>query len=122
MNTAQAPPRARDRNRSSLPGLGEISRARHIVATLGGRFSVELGVDVDRGAGALDPRAARAARHVALPADLHGLSSLAAAAHLDLQDLEDGLVLLALGHDMAHCPGGEECPLAEFDHGQFVHF
>lgn len=70
----------------------------------------------------LDARAARAARHVALPADLHELSSLAAAAHLDVRDLEAGLVRLALCHGFAHCPGGEECPFAEFDRERFVHF
>jgi hypothetical protein len=70
----------------------------------------------------LDPRAALAARHVALPSDVHGLSSLAAAAHLDFRDLEAGLARLALCHGFAHCPGGEECPFAEFDREQFVHF
>jgi hypothetical protein len=70
----------------------------------------------------LDPCAALAARHVALPTDLHGLSALAAAAHLDFRDLEVGLTRLALVHDSAHCPGGEECPFAEFDREQFVHF
>lgn len=70
----------------------------------------------------LDPRAALAARHVALPSELHGLSSLAAAAHLDFRDLEAGLARLALCHDLARCPGGEECSFAEFDREQFVHF
>lgn len=31
-----------------MPGIGAICRARHIVATLGGRFSLELGIDLDR--------------------------------------------------------------------------
>jgi hypothetical protein len=70
----------------------------------------------------LDPSSARAARHVLLPFDLHGLSAVAAAAHLDVRDLEASLVRLALCHDTAHCPGGEECPYAEFDREQFVHF
>jgi len=70
----------------------------------------------------LDPRAAHAARHVALPSDLAGLSALATAAHLDLRDLEAGLARLALRHDFARCPGGEECPFAEFDREQLVHF
>ena len=70
----------------------------------------------------LDPRAALAARHVALPSDFHGLSSLAAAARLDFRDLEAGLARLALCHDFARCPGGEECPFAEADREQFVHF
>ena len=70
----------------------------------------------------LDPRAAFAARHVALPSDLHGLSSLAAGAHLDVRDLEAGLERLALCHDPAGCPGGEECPFAAFDRIELVHF
>ena len=245
---AVAPPRAPSRLGLHQPGLGEVSRARHIVATLGGRFSLELGIDVDldeheidrwalgatlvgdpspvavgirtycvlenagirsledvwgcdrdelsrslreggygpnvnstrsrllalagdvvdRYAGrlatlgegiasppelevalgtlpgwdapivrtflrelrgvwpgaeiALDPRVARAARHVALPPNLRGLSKLAAAGHLDLRDLEVGLVRLALTHDLSGCPGGEECPLAAFEREQLVHF
>jgi endonuclease III len=70
----------------------------------------------------LDPRADRAARHVALPSGSRGLASLAAAAHLDLRDLEAALVRLCLGHDLAACPGGEECPFAAFGRDQFVHF
>ena len=247
MSTAQAPPRARHHVSSSHARLGQISRARHVVGALGGRFSVELGIDVDRdadgierwalaatligsspvsvavlayrvleragidtfadvrrcdrerftdlldqagyarggesialrlralaevvehryGAGlaavgaeiestvelerelamlpawdeaivgtflrelrgvwpgaeiALDPRAAQAARHVGLPSNLDGLAALAADSHLDLRDLEAGLIRLALVHDSVHCPGGEECPLAEADREQFVHF
>jgi hypothetical protein len=102
--------------------LAAICRARQIVTTLGGRFSLELGIDVDSNAEEIDPRAALAARHVALPSELQGLSSLATAAHLDLRDLEAGLVRLELAHDFASCPGGEECPFAEFDRAQFVHF
>jgi len=248
MSVAPVRPRARHHHDSSLPEFAEICRARHIVDRLGGRFSLELGIDIDRDAeeidrwalaatllgdpgpqsvaihthgvlaragvrtladvrardreelvclldeggyvrydastvsrllsvaeavadryagrlatlgeaimgpselertlGALpgwdpatvgtflrelrgvwpgadvplDPRAALAARHVALPSDVHGLSSLAAAAHLDFRDLEAGLARLALCHGFAHCPGGEECPFAEFDREQFVHF
>jgi hypothetical protein len=62
------------------------------------------------------------ARHVALPFDVRGLSAVAAAAHLDLRDLEVGLVRSAWVHDLAQCPGGEECPLAAFDREQLVHF
>jgi hypothetical protein len=248
MSTASATPHKERRDGSAMPGMGEISRARHIVATLGGRFSLELGIEVDRDAhelerwalaatligesspmsaavhayraldragletladvegcdreqlvcaldeggflrydesaalellglaaaigdrypgglaplgeeiqdpveleralcalpgwdlatartflrelrgvwaGAdvpLDARASLAAPHVALPSDLDGLSALAAAAHLDFRDLESALIRLALVHDPAHCPGGEECPLAEADPEQFVHF
>jgi hypothetical protein len=248
MSTASATPLVPRRGGSSMPRLGEISRARHIVATLGGRFSLELGIDVDRDAGEierwalaatligdrspisvalhtyrvlehagvrtfadvstcdrerfvclvdeggysrddestasrlvalaaavadryagglaavgdaiagrselecllgqlpgwdpatvatflrelrgtwrgadvpLDTRAVLAARHTSLPIDFHRLSALAAAAHLDFRDLEAGLTRVALSHDMARCPGGEECPFAEADREQFVHF
>jgi len=70
----------------------------------------------------LDHRASAAAHHLRLPLELEALSSLAAVAHLDLTDLEAGLVRLALCHDLADCPGGEECPFAAFDREQFVHF
>ena len=70
----------------------------------------------------LDHRASAAARHLRLPLELEALSSLAAVAHVDLPDLEAGLVRLDLCHDLAHCPGGEECPFAAFDREQFVHF
>ena len=70
----------------------------------------------------LDASAASAARHVNLPEVSHALSKLAAAAHLDLRDLEAGLVRLCLSHDLGGCPGGEECPFAAFDSEQLVHF
>jgi hypothetical protein len=70
----------------------------------------------------LDASAAVAARHVTLPNVSHALSTLAAAAHLDFRDLEAGLVRLCLCHDFAGCPGGEECPFADFDSDQLVHF
>jgi hypothetical protein len=70
----------------------------------------------------LDTRAALAASQLKRPAGSHALSSLAAAAHLDFRDLEAGLVRLCLCHDLAGCPGGEECPFAAFDRDQFVHF
>jgi hypothetical protein len=242
------PPKALNRVGSYRPGLAEVCRARHIVATLGGRFSLELGIEVDRdeheidrwtlgatlvgdpspvavgirtyrvlesagirtlgdvrdseadelkrllreggyrayvnttrsrllalaeevgdryagrlgtlGEGiasppelevalgmlpgwdartagtflrelrgvwpgaeiAFDQRVVRAARHVALPSDLRGLSGLAAAAHLDRRDLEVGLVRLGSAHDLTRCSGGEECPLAAFDREQYVHY
>lgn len=67
----------------------------------------------------LDERAAAAARHLRLTAagsplrDLPGLAGLAAAAHLDMRDLESGLVRLALAHrtSMTSCPAGQSCPL-----------
>jgi hypothetical protein len=58
----------------------------------------------------LDRRAARAAGHLQLPAYLDGLSSLAAASHLDPRDLEAALLRLALCHKLERCHGGEECP------------
>jgi hypothetical protein len=43
-----SPPRPPHRLRSQDFGFGAICRARRIVATLGGRFSLELGIDLDR--------------------------------------------------------------------------
>src|SRR5688572_8703189 len=54
MTTACVPHRALNRNSSRMPGIGAICRARHIVATLGGRYSLELGIEVDRDAGEID--------------------------------------------------------------------
>lgn len=45
--SAVALPQAPNRLGSHRPGLAEVCRARHIVALLGGRFSLELGIDVD---------------------------------------------------------------------------
>jgi hypothetical protein len=70
----------------------------------------------------LDACAVTAARHLTLPAESHALSALAAAAHLDFRDLEAGLLRLCLCHDLADCPGGEECSFAAFDRDQLVHF
>lgn len=70
----------------------------------------------------LDARAARAARHVCLPARAHGLIRLAGAAHLDFRDLEAALIRLALSHQATECPGGEECPLVACDAEHVVHF
>ena len=44
---AASPPQALNRLFSHEPGFAEACRARHIVMTLGGRFSLELGIDVD---------------------------------------------------------------------------
>jgi hypothetical protein len=44
---AADPPEALNRLGSRWPAFAEISRARHIVATVGGRFSLELGIDID---------------------------------------------------------------------------
>jgi hypothetical protein len=41
-------PRPAHRHGSKVSDLGAICRARHIVKTLGGRFSLELGIDLDR--------------------------------------------------------------------------
>jgi len=70
----------------------------------------------------LDGRCALAARHLGLPSGTHSLSALAASAHLDFRDLEAALLRLSLCHDLASCPGGEECPFAAFDREQLVHF
>ena len=102
-----------ERELCALPGW-EAATVRTFLRELRGVWS---GADVP-----LDGRASLAARHVALPSDLDGLSALAAAAHLDFRDLEGALIRLALSHDPAQCPGGEECPLAEADPEQFVHF
>lgn len=48
MSLSLSPPRPANRRRSQVPGLARICRARKIVATLGGRFSLELGIDLDR--------------------------------------------------------------------------
>jgi hypothetical protein len=70
----------------------------------------------------LEPGAALAARHLQLPDRTHTLSHLASIARLDFRDLEAALTRLALVHEFAGCPGGEECPYAAFDREQFVHF
>ena len=65
----------------------------------------------------LDPRAASGARHLGFlgtgraPAALPQIARLAAAAGLDIRDLESGLVRLALAHrrTLSVCPGGEQC-------------
>ena len=96
-----------------LPGWGPVT-VRAFLRELRG---VWPGADPE-----LDDRAAASARHVHLPAAPDALQSVAAAAHLDFRDLEAGLLRLALCHDFAACPGGEECPLAAFDREQLVHF
>jgi hypothetical protein len=70
----------------------------------------------------LEPNAVLAARHLQLPETTHTLSHLASIARLDFRDLEAALTRLALVHEFAGCPGGEECPYAAFDREQFVHF
>lgn len=52
MSTASVIPRRR--NHTTMLEVGEISRARNIVSRLGGRFSLEVGIDVDSGGGAID--------------------------------------------------------------------
>jgi hypothetical protein len=74
----------------------------------------------------LDQRAAAAARHLGFPGprpgqpDLRALAWLAAAAGLDLRDLESGLVRLALAHRrrMDSCPGGAACTVLAAGHGE----
>lgn len=50
MSVALSPPRRSHSERLQEPGIAAICRARKIVARLGGRFSLELGIDVDRSA------------------------------------------------------------------------
>ncbi len=65
----------------------------------------------------LDPRAAFGARHLGFlstdqaTAALPQIARLAAAAGLDIRDLESSLVRLALAHRRSRsaCPGGEQC-------------
>lgn len=65
----------------------------------------------------LDPRAALGARHLGFlsseqdPPALRKVTRLAAAAGLDIRDLESGLVRLALAHQRARfpCPGADQC-------------
>jgi len=102
-----------ERTLTALPGWGPVT-ARTFLRELRG---VWLGATPRIAQGS-----ARAAEHVHLPVTLEGLGLLALVAHLDLRDLEVGLVRLAVMHDFASCPGGEECPLASFDPDEYVHF
>jgi len=70
----------------------------------------------------LDERAAAAASHLHLPVVPEALRGVAAASHLDVRDLEAGLVRLALSHDLARCPGGEECLACGSDNDRLLHF
>lgn len=106
-------PRELEQALEDLPGWGSVT----VGAFLRELRGVWPGADPP-----LDASAAVAARHVTLPNVSHALSTLAAAAHLDFRDLEAGLVRLCLCHDFAGCPGGEECPFADFDSDQLVHF
>ena len=54
MSVALSPPRRLHLDRLQVPALAAICRARKIVATLGGRFSLELGIDVDGNADEID--------------------------------------------------------------------
>jgi hypothetical protein len=97
-----------ERALDALPGWGPVT-VRAFLRELRG---VWPGADA-----MLDHRAAAAARHLQLPPGVEALNSLATAAHLDLRDLEAGLVRLGLCHDLAQCPGGEECPFASSSTG-----
>jgi hypothetical protein len=97
----------------SLPGWGPVT-VRTFMRELRGVWPV---ADVP-----LDRRAVAAARHLQLPDELTELASLAVAAHLDVRDLEAGLVRLALCHDLGRCPGGEECPFAGHERSQPARF
>jgi len=69
---------------------------------------------------AIDDRTARAARHLGLTlprghaAQIDALHAIAARAHVDVRDLESGLVRLALTHrDQRGCKGGAACRALE---------
>lgn len=102
-----------ERALGALPGWGPVT----IRAFLRELRGVWPGANVPLG-----HRAAAAARHLKLPAGSEALSAVAAAARLDLRDLEAALVRLALCHDLAGCLGGEECPFGAFARDQFVHY
>ena len=44
-----AAPRTRERRRTEIAALGAVTRARTLVTTLGGRYSIQLQIDVDGG-------------------------------------------------------------------------
>jgi hypothetical protein len=106
------------RRHQSYPALRTI-----LIALPGwGQGTVELFLRELRGVwpGAqppLDPRAAYGARHLGFlgteqtPTALPQIAPLAAAAGLDVRDLESGLVRLALAHrrTRSSCPGGDQC-------------
>lgn len=99
-------PQALEQALRELPGWGPVT----VHAFLRELRGVWRGVAVD-----LDERAVHAARHLDLPSRLEALLPFAAAAHLDVRDLEAALVRVRLCHRVPSCPGGEECPLAAFD-------
>jgi len=137
-----------ERTASRLLDLAEAVADRHggRVATLGERFTdsgeLELALDALPGWGpvtvrsflrelrgvwpgadaTLDERAAAAARHLRLPVTPEALRGVATASHLDVRDLEAGLVRLALAHDLTRCPGGEECLACGSDRDRLLHF
>lgn len=100
-----------ERSLTALPGWSPVT-ARAFLRELRG---VWPGADM-----ALDQRAVAAAEHIQLPAGSRALMSCARFARLDLRDLEAGLIRLTLAHDLAGCPGAEECPFAAFDRDQLV--
>ena len=97
----------------ALPGWGPVT----VHAFLRELRGIWAGAEVP-----LAERAECAALHLKLPSRLRALSSFAAAAHLDVRDLEAALVRLTLCHEFTDCPGGEECPVAGLDREQVVHF
>ena len=54
MSTIEAPHRVHDLAREHVADLGPVSRARTVVWALGGRFSLELGIAVDRDPGEIE--------------------------------------------------------------------
>jgi hypothetical protein len=92
-----------ERTLRALPGWGPITTR---------AFLRELRGVWPGAAPSFDERTTDAARHLALPDSADSLRSVATAARLDARDYEAALVRLALAHDLARCPGGEECPFA----------
>jgi hypothetical protein len=96
-----------------LPGWGPVTTRAFLRELKGVWPGAEL---------TLDERAVAAARHVQLPTVADALCRVAAASHLDVRDLEAGLVRLALSHDLARCPGGEECLACGSHNDRLLHF
>ena len=115
MSAVAAPP-------ATVPGSGRaygvaaIGRAGRLVATLGGRFSTERGILDEGGYVRYDEHT-----HLRLPVAPEALRGLRAASHLDVRDLESGLMRLSLSHDLAGCPGGKECLACGSDRDRLLH-
>jgi hypothetical protein len=92
-------------------GIAAVSRARRLVACVGGRSAGEATDDQVIDEAARRQRMEAAARHLELPEQVDELRAIAVSAHLDVRDLDAALVRVGLSHDLDACPGGEECLL-----------